>query len=81
MYNIRTLIKSMQLRTEQNLDLTVSPFTHSQQAAVEGGISGKGSQILTNHRTERVTDNFTTRLAVPTHLTGHPIKLTGPRIT
>ena len=29
----------------------------------------------------RVTDNFTTRLAVPTHLTGHPIKLTGLGIT
>ena len=29
----------------------------------------------------RVTDNFTTRLAVPRHLTGHPIKLTGLGIT
>ena len=28
-----------------------------------------------------VTDNFTTRLAVPKHLTGHPIKLTGLEIT
>ena len=29
----------------------------------------------------RVTDNFTTRLAVPRPLTGHPIKLTGLGIT
>ena len=28
-----------------------------------------------------VTDNFATRLAVPKHLTGHPIKLTGLGIT